>query len=103
MISMLFNLAALITWAALAVIFNKWWIALFAIFFWTVRRSYIYCDGCGEKGPTANNVHEARAKAHGEGWTSEIREGKTWDYCPKCMKKFNISYFKFSKGEKDEC
>lgn len=82
------NLAALITWSALAVIFNKWWIALFAILFWTVRRSYIYCDGCGEKSPTANSANESRAKAHGEGWISCTHEGKTLDYCPKCAKKY---------------
>ena len=83
------NLVALITWATLAVIFNKWWLALFAILFWsTVRRSYIYCDGCGEKGPTANSVDEARAKAYGEGWISDVHEGKTLDYCPKCAKMY---------------
>lgn len=83
------NLAALITWGALAVIFDKWWLALFAILFWTtVKRCYIYCDGCGEKGPTANSVDEARAKAHGEGWISGTHEGKTLDYCPKCREKY---------------
>ena len=81
------NLAALITWSALAVIFDKWWLALFAILFWTIHRSYVYCDVCGKRGPTANNANEARAKAHGKGWISDIREGKTLDYCPECAKK----------------
>lgn len=83
------NIVSIITWAALAVTFNKWWIALFAILFLTtIRSSHIYCDGCGENGPTADSVGKARAKAHGEGWISEIREGKTLDYCPKCVKKY---------------
>lgn len=84
------NIVSLVTWATLAVIFNKWWIALFAIiFFMTVNNSHIYCDGCGKKGPTANSVNEARAKAHGEGWITSTHEGKTLDYCPKCaIKKY---------------
>lgn len=82
------NSIAILVWVALAIIFHKWWIALFAALFLSdVEIKYQHhqiCDGCGNHGPGANSHNEALDKAKEAGWL-HIAEGDK-DYCPDCRK-----------------
>lgn len=83
---MLKNSICVISWAVLAVIFNKWWIALFATLFMTsygietVQGYYRVCDKCGKHSECANSHNSALDKAKAAGW---MHEGNK-DYCPDC-------------------
>jgi hypothetical protein len=85
---MLKNSICVISWAVLAVIFNKWWIALFATLFMTscgietVHRYYRVCDKCGKPSPVAGSYNEALDKAKASGWIHIVEGNK--DYCPDC-------------------
>ena len=85
------NSLAIITWAALAIVFNKWWIALFGLLFMnsieTKRLSYRVCDGCGMHSPYADSHNEALDKAKEAGWEHIVESNK--DYCPDCRKEKN--------------
>lgn len=82
------NSIAIIAWVVLAIVFNKWWIALFGILFTdeikTKHQNYRVCDGCGKHSPYADSYNEALDKAKEAGWTY-IVEGNL-DYCPDCRK-----------------
>lgn len=85
------NIVAIIAWTALAILFNKWWIALFSLLFIssikteTKNRSYRVCDGCGKHSPYANSYNEALDKAKEAGWVHYVDGNK--DYCPECAEK----------------
>lgn len=83
------NIIAIIAWTALAILFNKWWIALFALLFLsnisTKTKSYRVCDGCGKHSPYANSYNEALDKAKEAGWIHYVDGNR--DYCPECAKK----------------
>lgn len=85
------NSIAIIAWVALAIIFNKWWIALFGVLFLsgikTKHQSYLVCDGCGKHSPYADSYNEALDKAKEAGWF-HIVDGNL-DYCPDCRKDVN--------------
>ena len=85
---MLKNVMVILVWGALAVLFHKWWIALFAILFMThveiSHRSYRVCDGCGKHSPYANSYNEALDKAKEAGWIHDVDGNR--DYCPECSK-----------------
>ena len=85
------NSVAIIAWTALAIIFNRWWIALFGLLFLsslrTQHQSYRVCDGCGKHSPYADNYNEALDKAKEARWL-HITEGNL-DYCPNCRKDVN--------------
>lgn len=80
------NSVAIIAWAALAIVFNKWWIALFGILFIsdleTKYKNYKVCDKCGKHSPYADSHNEALDKAKEAGWIHVV-EGNL-DYCPEC-------------------
>lgn len=86
------NVIAIATWFALAVLFNKWWIALFALLFLssiktetkTKTRHYRVCDGCGKHSPYASSYNEALDKAKEAGWIHYVDGNR--DYCPECSK-----------------
>ena len=82
------NSIAIIAWTALAIIFNKWWIALFAILFMsglqTKYKNYRVCDCCGKHSPYADSYNEALDKAKEAGWL-HVAEGNK-DYCYECRK-----------------
>ena len=84
------NSVCVICWTALAIVFNKWWIAFFAALFLsdlkTKTNSYRICDGCGKHSPYAETHNEALEKAKEAGWVSEMVNGKMVDYCPECSK-----------------
>lgn len=81
-----YNLLALAIWAALAFIFNHWWIALFGILFMcfpsTVKRHYRICDKCGAKSAGADTAEEAIQLAQKAGWTHFATLNQ--DFCPNC-------------------
>ena len=80
------NSICVICWTALAIVFNKWWIALFsALFlsgFQTKHQSYRICDKCGKHSPYADSYNEALDKAKDAGWVHIVDGNK--DYCPDC-------------------
>ena len=86
---MLKNISVILIWVALAIYFDKWWIALFALLFMSYvevkHRSYRVCDGCGKHSPYANSYNEALDKAKELGWAYYVDGNR--DYCPECSKK----------------
>ena len=83
------NSISLLVWASLAVVFNKWWIALFSALFisgvQTKYKTYRVCDGCGKHSPYADGYNEALEKAKESGWVHYVDGNK--DYCPECQMK----------------
>lgn len=81
------NSIAILAWVVLAIVFGKWWIALFGIFFTsevkTEEKAYRICDRCGEHSPIADTKKEALEKAKAAGWLHVEDENK--DYCPDCI------------------
>lgn len=81
------NSICVICWVALAIVFNKWWIALFGLLFMssltTQSKTFRICDKCGKHSPYANSVNEALEKAKKAGW---VQDGNK-DYCPDCQRK----------------
>ena len=84
------NIISVICFTVLAVVFHKWWIALFAILFMSSATTKIgtsrVCDGCGKHSPLANSYNEALEKAKDAGWI-HITDGNK-DYCPECKAKY---------------
>ena len=81
------NSIAIIAWVTLAIIFNKWWIALFGLLFMSdlkTKQNYRVCDGCGKHSPYADSCNEALDEAKEAGWLHIVDGNK--DYCPECRK-----------------
>ncbi len=80
------NSICMICWATLAIIFNKWWIALFAAFFMTEyttkHQYYRVCDNCGKHSSNADTYNGALDAAKESGWVHVVEGNK--DYCPEC-------------------
>lgn len=83
---MIKNIVAVISWCTIAVIFNKWWIALFAVLFMSDyhldNKKYRVCDNCGKHSPYADSYNDALDKAKKAGWIHVVNGNK--DYCPDC-------------------
>lgn len=85
------NIVCLIIWCALAVIFNKWWIALFGLFCIStleakdIKKYYRICDKCGKHSPYEDSYNDALDKAKAAGWVHCVDGNK--DYCPECQAK----------------
>lgn len=81
------NSVVIITWAILAVVFDKWWMALFGLLFLsglkTTYKSYRVCDKCGKHSPYAESYNDALDKAKQAGWIHDVDGNK--DYCPECQ------------------
>lgn len=85
------NIVAIICWVVLAIVFNKWWVALFGALFisdlkYQKPNTYRVCDSCGKHSPYARNPHEALSMAKAAGWV-HYEDGDK-DYCPECQNKF---------------
>lgn len=80
------NSVSVICWTILAIKFNTWWIALFAVFFISSLQTnvlkYRICDGCGKHSPYSNSHNEALDKAKEAGWIHLMAGDR--DYCPEC-------------------
>jgi hypothetical protein len=85
------NSICVICWTVLAIIFHKWWIALFGALFLTsieTRKKHCrVCDVCGKHSPYANSHNEALDKAKANGWLHYVDGNK--DYCPGCVAKMD--------------
>ena len=81
------NIVCVIAWVVLAIVFNKWWIALFGAFFTSDLKTnigkYRICDKCGKHSPYAESHNEALDKAKAAGWIHYVEGNK--DYCPDCQ------------------
>ena len=91
------NSICTICWITLAIVFNKWWIALFVLLFLdsfqagaTVKKYYRICDKCGKHSEYTDSYNEALDKAKKAGWVHYTEDNK--DYCPEC--KNNLSRIK---------
>lgn len=84
------NSICMICWTALAVFFNKWWIALFAALFMTEyttkHQYYRKCDRCGKISPCADTYDDAIKKAKLAGWIHF--DASNTDYCTDCKEDF---------------
>lgn len=80
------NSICVICWIVLAIVFHKWWIALFGALFLsgltTEYKKYRVCDKCGKHSPYADSYNEALEKAKKAGWVHYVEGDK--DYCPDC-------------------
>lgn len=81
------NSVSVICLTVLAVVFNKWWVALFGLLFMselqTKYKNYRVCDKCGKHSPYADNYNDALDKAKEAGWVHCVDGNK--DYCPECQ------------------
>jgi hypothetical protein len=81
------NIVCVVAWVVLAIVFNKWWIALFGALFMSSLTTNIskhrICDKCGKHSPYAENHNEALDKAKEAGWVHYVEGDK--DYCPDCQ------------------
>ena len=84
------NMICISCWTILALMFDRWWIALFALLFFafpsSVKKYYRTCDGCGKQSPYADSYNEALDKAKDAGWIHYVDGNK--DYCPGCQMEF---------------
>ena len=82
------NSICVICWTALAIRFDKWWIALFGVLFMSglqsSNQSYRVCDKCGKHSPYASSHNEALDKAKQAGWYH--CEHNNTDHCPDCIR-----------------
>ena len=75
-------------WVALAMVFDRWWIALFSLLFTSsikfrpVTWHYRVCDKCGVYSEHATTPEAALENALKAGWTH--CKDKNKDYCPHC-------------------
>lgn len=79
------NSIYIICWTVLAIVFNKWWIALFGLLFMSKPQTKYYrvCDKCGKHSPYADSYNDALDKAKEAGWVHCVDGNK--DYCPDCQ------------------
>lgn len=79
------NSICIICWTVLAIVFNKWWIALFGLLFMSRLQTKYYrvCDKCGKHSPYADSYNDALEKAKEAGWVHCVDGNK--DYCPDCQ------------------
>ena len=82
------NTVCVICWVVLAIVFNKWWIALFGALFIggvsTEHKQCRICDKCGKHSPYADSYNEALDLAKAAGWMHFVDGDR--DYCPDCQK-----------------
>lgn len=81
------NSICVLCWAALAIFFGKWWIALFGALFMSDLKTggtCRICDCCGKHSPLANTKEEALQKAKEAGWSHY--ELTNTDFCEECSK-----------------
>lgn len=82
------NIICVVCFSTLAILFDKWWIALFAFLFFaiptpkSVMKHYRVCDVCGKQSAYADTYDDALRKAAEDGWV-HINDGNK-DYCPNC-------------------
>ena len=84
------NSICVICWVALAIVFHKWWIALFGLLFMSslqtkpIHYYYRTCDKCGKHSEYSGTKENALKNAVRSGW-AHYEDGDK-DYCPDCQK-----------------
>lgn len=86
---LIYNILNLAIFGALALVFEKWWIILFALLFVLVPTRKVMhkrtCDICGKSTKSCDTPEEAIKEAERCGW---IHIDKTdSDFCPECAHK----------------
>lgn len=85
------NLLTIIAFIVLAIVFNHWWISLFALLFMTNYKTSVgrarICDKCGKRSPSADSDEDAIKVAKLAGWV-HFNQGNL-DYCPDCKDSIN--------------
>jgi len=88
------NSVCVICWTGLAIWFNHWWIALFAILFMSTLTTKgnsgpyrYYCDHCGKYSPEGVSRDEAEQRRIEAGWIRRKVNDKWEDICPECQKR----------------
>ena len=84
---LIYNILNLAIFGALALVFEKWWIILFALLFVLLPSHKIKhkrtCDMCGKSTESYDTPEEAIKQAEKCGW---IHIEKTdQDFCPECI------------------
>lgn len=86
------NSICVICCTTLAVLFNKWWIVLFAILFRSSLKNektnpeyHFVCDKCGRVSPSSDTPQKALGEAKKFGWTRKKVDDEWKDYCPSCQ------------------
>lgn len=83
------NIACMICWTVLAIVFEKWGIALLGLLFMSGLKTqpgkyyYRICDKCGKHSEYAETYDKAIEKANENGWIYDKDKNK--DYCPDCQ------------------
>lgn len=86
---LIYNAINIICFTILAILFNTWWIVLFALLFLLIPRSsftqqrFRVCDGCGRWSESGKTAEEAIERAEKYGWLY-IKDGDK-DFCPDCL------------------
>lgn len=87
------NSVCISCWTGLAIIFNHWWIALFALLFMSTLETkansnpyHFICDCCGRYSPEGNSRDEAEQRRIESGWIRRKIDDKWEDVCPECQK-----------------
>lgn len=86
---LLYNIFNLFIFGAVAIVFEKWWIILFALLFVLLpvttakNKKFRICDGCGRYSESGETDTEAIIRAEKCGWT-HIKETNK-DFCPECV------------------
>lgn len=88
---LIYNAINIICFTILAILFNKWWIVLFAALFLLIPKSSLtqqrfrVCDNCGRWSESGKTTEEAIERAEKCGWLY-IEDGDK-DFCPDCLNK----------------
>lgn len=87
----IYNAINLICFTLLTIVFNKWWIILFAFLFIMIPTSkfkgqkFRVCDGCGRFSESDKTVEESIQRAEKCGWLHMSTNDK--DFCPDCLRR----------------
>ena len=87
-----YNIAILLVFLALAIIFKHWWIIFFSLLFMSSLSTNIHkyarvCNSCGVYSTYCDTSDKALERAIKDGWTHSD-EGNL-DYCPSCAAKMS--------------
>lgn len=85
----IYNIVCIICFTILAVLFNRWWVALFVLLCLNypklVTKHCRVCDICGKKSTGADTPEQALSNAINDGWLHIVDGNK--DFCPICRKR----------------
>ena len=90
---LIYNILNLAIFGALSLVFEKWWIILFALLFVLLPSHKIKhkrtCDICGKSTESYDTTEEAIKQAEKHGWI-HVEENDR-DFCPECIKEMRVN------------